>query len=126
MLESLRVFVLSAIGGNNGYQKVDTIAGMITSKKLTAPCSCPYTRHQQNPYPVLVRIGVDRRVTVVVVVTDKGSGYAKRNDRGKENKREEEGMRESNNTFRRHCGWLYVAGVEGERVGSGWKMLVIG
>lgn len=74
--------------------------------KLTAPCSCPYTRHQQNPYPVPVRTGVDRRVTVAVVVTDKGSGYAKRYNRGKENKREEEGMRESNNTFRRHCGWL--------------------
>ncbi|KIY33737.1 hypothetical protein I305_03625 [Cryptococcus gattii E566] len=71
-----------------------------------SPCSCPYTRHQQNPYPVPVRIGVDRRVTVAVVVTDKGSGYAKRYNRGKENKREEEGMRESNNTFRRHCGWL--------------------
>lgn len=43
---------------------------------------------------------------MAVVVSDKGSGYAKRNDGGKENKREEEGMRETNNTFRRHCGWL--------------------
>lgn len=75
-------------------------------KQLTAPCSRPYTCHQQDPYPVPVCIGMSRWIAVAVVVADKGTGNAKSNDRGKEDKGEKESMSETDNTFRRHSGFV--------------------
>lgn len=100
-------FFRSAIGGG-------TVISVTKEKtKLTGPCCRPHTCHQQDPYPVPVCIGVERWIAITVVVPDKGARNAKSDDRGKENKGEKKSMGETNNTFRRHSG--FVGGGRGAR-----------
>lgn len=92
------------------YRRRDSHFSHQRKNKLTGPCCRPHTCHQQDPYPVPVCIGVERWIAITVVVPDKGARNAKSDDRGKENKGEKKSMGETNNTFRRHSGF----------VGDGW------